>query len=146
MWSSPRRPATSTTADRLLSDPNGCGATRGTTAIRATMIHPLACMTRRRYVVTRSYVWHGGAIRSVGECSWCARGVGRMSRRPRGLSRLFMILVAVAALVAVVTAAPAGARPLTEGAGEAPSSAGCANRVNDTPRKLLPCIRTDDLW
>lgn len=27
-----------------------------------------------------------------------------------------------------------------------PSAAGCANRVNDTPRKLLPCIRTEDLW
>jgi Peptidase family M28/PA domain len=26
------------------------------------------------------------------------------------------------------------------------SSNGCNNRVNDTPRKLVPCVRTDDLW
>jgi hypothetical protein len=69
-----------------------------------------------------------------------------MSRRPRGLSRLFVVLVA-AALVAVVTTVPAGARPAPSSpADQAPSSAGCANRVNDTPRKLLPCIRTEDLW
>jgi Zn-dependent M28 family amino/carboxypeptidase len=57
-----------------------------------------------------------------------------------------MVLGAAAALVAVTTA-PAGALPAsTPQADQAPSSAGCANRVNDTPRKLLPCIRTDDLW
>jgi Peptidase family M28/PA domain len=28
----------------------------------------------------------------------------------------------------------------------AQSSAGCENRVNDTPGKLVPCITTDDLW
>jgi len=28
----------------------------------------------------------------------------------------------------------------------ATSSSGCDNRVNDTPRKLVPCITTDDLW
>src|SRR5919199_2933294 len=33
--------------------------------------------------------------------------------------------------------------PATAGAA---SSAGCDNRVNDTPRKLVPCITTDDLW
>src|ERR1041385_3531460 len=26
------------------------------------------------------------------------------------------------------------------------SSAACNARVNDTPKKLVPCIRTDDLW
>jgi hypothetical protein len=31
-------------------------------------------------------------------------------------------------------------------AAQVPSSSGCANRVNDTPAKLLPCIRTEDLW
>src|SRR5689334_4529904 len=28
----------------------------------------------------------------------------------------------------------------------ATSSSGCANRVNDTPGKLVPCITTGDLW
>src|SRR3954464_9408419 len=28
----------------------------------------------------------------------------------------------------------------------AASSSGCDNRVNDTPRKLVPCITRDDLW
>src|SRR4051794_24193641 len=31
-------------------------------------------------------------------------------------------------------------------AGAAPSSAGCADRVNDSPRKLVECVRTNDLW
>src|SRR5215475_7936335 len=29
---------------------------------------------------------------------------------------------------------------------QAQSNAGCDNRVNDTPKKLVPCITTDDLW
>src|SRR3954462_12752554 len=33
--------------------------------------------------------------------------------------------------------------PATAGA---TSSSGCDNRGNDTPRKLVPCITTDDLW
>jgi hypothetical protein len=42
----------------------------------------------------------------------------------------------VAACLAVGLLAPAGA-----------SAAGpCASRVNDTPAKLLPCIKTADLW
>jgi hypothetical protein len=47
-------------------------------------------------------------------------------------------------------AAPAGAGSATAtrltAAADGPSSAGCAARVNDTPRKLLECIRTEDLW
>src|SRR6476646_115520 len=31
-------------------------------------------------------------------------------------------------------------------AGAESSSAGCSGRVNDTPRKLVDCVRTDDLW
>src|SRR4051795_2964298 len=31
-------------------------------------------------------------------------------------------------------------------AGAAPSSTGCSSRVNDSPRKLVECVRTDDLW
>jgi hypothetical protein len=31
-------------------------------------------------------------------------------------------------------------------AAQAPSSSGCANRVNYTPGLLVPCIRTEDLW
>lgn len=51
-----------------------------------------------------------------------------------------MIFAAAAALVAGVLTAPAAT------ASQEPSSAACANRVNDTPQKLLPCIRKDDLW
>jgi len=74
-----------------------------------------------------------------------------MSQRPWRLPRVWLVFVAVAALtVAVATAAPAGAQPsAATGANPpagVPSSTGCANRVNSTPEKLLPCIRTDDLW
>ena len=77
-------------------------------------------------------------------------GVGRMSRRPRRVL-LWLVPVAVAALtVAMAGAAPAGAQPATAtrltSAADGPGSAGCAARVNDTPRKLLECIRTEDLW
>jgi hypothetical protein len=63
-----------------------------------------------------------------------------MSRRPRGLSHLFMVLVVAVALAAASTA------PAAAGGGHGAGSAGCADRVNDTARKLLPCIRTGDLW
>jgi hypothetical protein len=66
-----------------------------------------------------------------------------MSRR-RGLSRLSVVLVAAAAAAAV--GMPASAGPSATESDQGLSSAGCANRVNDTARKLLPCIRTDDLW
>jgi hypothetical protein len=35
---------------------------------------------------------------------------------------------------------------LAPAAAAAPSPAGCDNRVNDTAAKLIPCIRTTDLW
>src|SRR4051812_30701925 len=44
----------------------------------------------------------------------------------------------VSLAVAAALSAPSGAR--------AQSSTGCENRVNDTPSKLVECIRTDDLW
>ncbi|MFL6124896.1 M28 family peptidase [Actinophytocola sp.] len=56
------------------------------------------------------------------------------------MTRLFMVLVVAVGLVTATTA------PAAAGAGHGPGSAGCADRVNDTPRKLLPCIRTGDLW
>ena len=69
-----------------------------------------------------------------------------MSRRPRPLLRPFMILAAAAALITAVTTAPDDALPSAAAAGQAPSPTGCANRVNDTARKLLTCIQTEDLW
>jgi hypothetical protein len=51
-----------------------------------------------------------------------------------------MVLVVAGALVTATTV------PAVAGGGHGPGSAGCADRVNDTPRKLLPCIRTGDLW
>ena len=45
----------------------------------------------------------------------------------------------VAACLAVGLIAPSGAAAK-------PSSGGCDNRANDTPGKLLPCIKTADLW
>jgi hypothetical protein len=35
---------------------------------------------------------------------------------------------------------------LVPSSANAVSSSACNNRVNDTPKKLVPCIRTDDLW
>jgi hypothetical protein len=50
------------------------------------------------------------------------------------MRHLFVLLLCVAAgLLAPATAG-------------AVSSNGCANRVNATPEKLIPCIRTSDLW
>jgi len=52
-------------------------------------------------------------------------------------------------MITVATSAPAIAQPATTGptsATSAPSPTGCANRVNDTPRKLVECITTPDLW
>jgi hypothetical protein len=74
-----------------------------------------------------------------------------MSRGTRRSSLKWLVAVAVAALtVTLTTAAPADAGPSTAtglpAAALAPSSSGCAHRVNKTPAKLLPCIRTDDLW
>ncbi|MEV5571872.1 M20/M25/M40 family metallo-hydrolase [Spirillospora sp. NPDC052269] len=57
-----------------------------------------------------------------------------------------MVLGAGAALAAAIATAPAGAAPRVADAGQGPSSAACANRVNDTARKLVECVRTDDLW
>jgi hypothetical protein len=45
----------------------------------------------------------------------------------------------VAACLSVCLLAPAGASA-------EPSSSACNKRVNDTPSRLLPCIKTDDLW
>lgn len=61
--------------------------------------------------------------------------------------RFLRLLMALVVTGALCTAVPAGAATSTAGAAdEELSSADCANRVNNTPRKLLPCIRTDDLW
>src|SRR5689334_13408246 len=56
------------------------------------------------------------------------------SSRPR---RALLWLAAVC--LGVCLLAPAGASA-------EPSSKACNGRVNDTPGKLLPCIKTDDLW
>lgn len=72
-----------------------------------------------------------------------------MVGHPRRLPLQWLLPVAVAVLTATVTTGTsAGARPaastrLTSAQG--PSSEGCAERVNDTASKLLPCIRTADL-
>src|SRR5215212_3702558 len=55
----------------------------------------------------------------------------------RSTSRLTPTLVA--ACLALILIVPAGA------AAE-PSSSACNARANDTPQKLLPCIKTVDLW
>jgi Zn-dependent M28 family amino/carboxypeptidase len=55
-------------------------------------------------------------------------------RTARGLRHLLLLLLCV------------GAGLLAPASAGASSSTGCANRVNDTPRKLIPCIRTADLW
>lgn len=69
-----------------------------------------------------------------------------MSRRLFGLPRLLMASAAAVVLVAVFATVPASAEPSVAGADRPGRSAGCADRVNDTALKLLPCIRTQDLW
>src|SRR5215813_9814431 len=54
---------------------------------------------------------------------------------PRVWSRWWLLSLC---LLTVVLLAFAGAK--------AQSDAGCDNRVNDTPGKLVPCISKDDLW
>jgi Peptidase family M28/PA domain len=46
----------------------------------------------------------------------------------------------------LVAALLAGGLLAPSGASAEPSSAGCDHRANDTPKKLLPCIQTRDLW
>lgn len=55
-------------------------------------------------------------------------------RNPGGLRHLSLLPLCVSAGLM----APASAGAI--------SPAGCANRVNDTPGKLIPCIRTAYLW
>ena len=56
---------------------------------------------------------------------------------PRGIARLLRRLcLLLLCVVGLLVPASAGAV----------SSARCQNRVNDTPRKLIPCIRRADLW
>ncbi len=57
---------------------------------------------------------------------------------PRGTPRRLRLLAILLVCVAAGVAAPSGAGAVSE--------AGCQHRVNDTPGKLIPCIRTADLW
>ena len=59
----------------------------------------------------------------------------------RRLPRLWLVPLC-ASLLALVAAVG----PVAPTSAEAITSAQCDARVNDTPAKLLPCIRTDDLW
>ena len=65
-----------------------------------------------------------------------------MSGFLRGSSGRVGVVAAVAALVVGFTTAQAAAAA-PDGGGGPP---GCADRVNNTASKLVPCIRTDDLW
>ena len=57
---------------------------------------------------------------------------------PRGTARRLRHLATLMVCVAAGLIAPASAGAV--------SSSGCKNRVNNTPGKLIPCIRTADLW
>jgi hypothetical protein len=57
---------------------------------------------------------------------------------PRGTARGLRHLATLMVCVAAGLIAPASAGAV--------SSAGCDHRVNNTPGKLIPCIRTSDLW
>src|SRR6476661_10704911 len=87
---------------------------------------------------TRRWVRRVGSRRLGGATPRSMSVVGRdvcMARRLT--SRLALPwLLSLCVLVGLSAPATAGAQ----------SAAGCANRVNDTPRKLVPCITTDDLW
>jgi hypothetical protein len=61
---------------------------------------------------------------------------------------VWLVPIAAAALaVALATTAQAGApTPRVTSTAGGPSTTACTARVNNTPAKLLPCIRTDNLW
>lgn len=59
----------------------------------------------------------------------------------RRLLRLSLVPVGVAVLALAMTAGP-----LAPASAGAPTATQCDSRVNNTVDKLLPCIRTDDLW
>jgi peptidase M28-like protein/PA domain-containing protein len=63
-------------------------------------------------------------------------------RRPR--SRV--VLLCVAAGLGLFVAPGAGAAISAAPAARAATQDSCGTQVNDTPAKLLPCIKTDDLW
>src|SRR4051812_28055441 len=62
-----------------------------------------------------------------------------------GLTRRLPRTWLLALCACVVATAAVGSLTRT-GAGAAVTRAGCNTRVNNTPGKLVPCIRTDDLW
>jgi peptidase M28-like protein/PA domain-containing protein len=64
-----------------------------------------------------------------------------MAQRVRRLPRLWLV-----PLCAAVIALVAAVGPVTPTSAGAITSAQCAARVNDTPSKLVECIRTGDLW
>jgi hypothetical protein len=59
-----------------------------------------------------------------------------MPQRTRLHRRSWVVTVCAAVVVALCTAPTASAAPKDA----------CDTQVNDTPSKLLPCIKTDDLW
>src|SRR4051812_23979311 len=63
------------------------------------------------------------------------------ARRRRGI---ILSLATVAAVVAAGTLPAWSAPPTAPGADANPTA--CAHRVNNTPRKLVDCVRQDDLW
>src|SRR5689334_19826634 len=65
----------------------------------------------------------------------------------QGRRRGWRLAVATAAAVAVTGAVPllASSASATASAADANSTA-CANRVNNTPQKLVDCVNRDDLW
>jgi hypothetical protein len=64
-----------------------------------------------------------------------------MAQRVRRLPRLWLV-----PLCAAVIALVAAVGPVTPTSAGAITSAQCAARVNDTPSKLVECIKTADLW
>ena len=63
-------------------------------------------------------------------------------RRPRS----WVVLLCVAAGLGLFAAPSASAATSAAPAVSAAPRDACDTQVNDTPSKLLPCIKTDDLW
>src|SRR5690349_4198056 len=72
-------------------------------------------------------------------------GVARMSPR-LGRRRGWGLTMAAAAALAVAGAVTPVASNATGTAATAGNPTACANRVNDTPRKLVDCVTQTDLW
>src|SRR6476619_1673167 len=73
------------------------------------------------------------------------KGASRMSPR-HGRRRGWRLAIASAVVAAAGTLSPFASTATTAAPSPDANSTACANRVNNTPKKLVDCVNKDDLW